>query len=512
MKTTRWDAVVIGAGANGLVAASALANTGRRVLVVESEAMAGGTWSPVEIAPGFTAPLELEADWIPPGVAALVGLGPADFASPPATSVLLDDGSILPLPPDSQAGALAIRRHSPRDAARWPAFTEMLRELSGFLEVLYQVPAPDIDGRAVGELPGMLSLGRSFRALGRANIRELLRVLPISVQDLADDWLTFEPLKAAVAAAGVRDIRQGPRSGGTSFVLLHYLTGALAGSLRGRRPLRAGPGAFIAAAETAARLKGVTLRMGMRVVAVEIEDERVTGIRLGNGDTIPATTVISTADPSSTLLGMVDPVWLDPELVHAVRNIKYRGSTAYVCFALDGPVEATAGVLSLSSTTNAIERPFDAAKYGEASPMPHIEVSVPDGGRVLVARVRYIPHTLREGAWDAGRCNALGDLVTAAVGKAIPGFSTAARSRVVLTPDELEARFGVTDGAFTHGEITLDQILFMRPVAGWGRHTTPITGLYLGGAGTHPGPGIAGGPGLLAARQVMADGKKGRRR
>lgn len=506
------DTIVIGAGANGLVAATALARSGQRVLVLEAEALIGGTWSPVELTRGLSVPLEMEADWVPPAVASLLGLGAGDFGETAPASVVLDDGSFLPLLANAAAASAAIQKHSPRDAARWPAFTAMLRDLSGFLETMYQQPAPDLDARSVNELTSMLTLGRSFRALGRTNMSELLRVLPISVQDLADDWLTFEPLKAVVAAAGVRDIRQGPRSGGTSFVLLHYLAGATSGAIRGRPPLRAGPGAFIAAAERAARAAGVTIRTSSRVARIDVNDDAVRGITMTSGESFPTANVLSTADPSSTLLGMIDPVWLDPEFIHAVRNIKHRGSTAYVCYALDQPAPIPDGVVSLSSTVDAIERPYDASKYREASPMPHVELR--RGGTAespyLLARVQYIPFDRRDGTWDAARKTALADLVTSAVGRVIPRFADTVRECRVLTPPDLAKRFGVREGALTHGEITLDQILFMRPVAGWGRHAMPITGLYLGGAGTHPGPGIAGGPGLLVSRRILADAKKRR--
>jgi phytoene dehydrogenase-like protein len=504
------DVVVIGAGANGLVAATALARAGRHVIVVEAEEAVGGTWRPVEIASGVMASLETEADWVPPAVAAMVGISASDFNPAPPTSVLVDPGKLLTLPAEVGAAVTALKQHAPKDAARWPAFMAMVRQLAAFLETMYQLPAPEIGASSVADLSGLLTLGRSYRALGRTNMSELLRVLPMPVEDLAEDWMTFMPVRAAIAAAGVRDISQGPRSGGTSFVLLHYLAGAPEGSLRGRPQLRGGPGAFIAMAERAARAAGVAIRTGARVARIEVKDDRVVGAMLTTGEMVAAPLVLSTADPSATLLGLVDPVWLDPELLHAVRNIKYRGSTAYVCYALERMPELPSGVISLSSSTDAIERPYDASKYGEASPMPHVVMTAHPENGTLVAKARYIPFALRDGAWDESRKAALADLVTSAVGTAVPRFKELVRECRVFTPPDLAARFGIREGAMTHGEITLDQILFMRPVAGLGRHAMPIAGLYLGGAGTHPGPGIAGGPGLLAARQLLKDSRKGK--
>jgi phytoene dehydrogenase-like protein len=380
---------------------------------------------------------------------------------------------------------------------------------------------------ALGELLPLVGLGRKLRALGRHDMVELLRVMPMPVQDLLDDTFEGAPLKAAIAAGGVRDLRQGPRSGGTAFVLLHHLVGAAAGSVRARPWWREGPDAFAAAAEGAARRAGATIMPNAEVARIVVRDDAVAGVALANGDEIAAPVVLSTADPARTLLRLVDPAWLDPEFLHAVRNIKLRGSTAVVHYALDrlpavpgltDAAAALAGPVTLTSTMEALERAYDAAKYGTVSETPHVEFTVPSlrwpslapaGKHVAVATARFTPYRLRDDtAWDADRSHALGAAVTAAVSRAIPGFADAVLHRQVLTPPDLEARYGFTEGALTHGELTLDQILFMRPVPGWGRHAMPIAGLYLGGAGTHPGPGVVGGPGWLAARRVLADGKR----
>jgi len=522
-----FDAIVIGGGSNGLAAATTLGKAGRRVLILDSADRVGGVSRAIEFAPGFRAtPLGLDTGWLPPAVARAMGMGIGDLIdTEPAVGITIatGNGEPLPLSCDARAAAERIRARSPRDADRWPGFVARLRSLAGFLEALYQLPPPDLDASlSIGEVGPLLGLGRKFRSLGRDDMTELLRVLPMSVQDFVDEWFEDETLKAALAAGGVRDIRQGPRSGGTSFVLLHHLVGAPAGSVRARGWWHDGPDAFTVTAEALARKAGVVIRTGAEVDRISVRDDAVSGVVLANGDEISAPIVISTADPVRTLLEMVDPVWLDPEFMHSVKQIKLRGCTAFVMYALDSMPEvaglpdskaALASMVTLTPTTEALEQSYDSAKYGRVSEHPHVEFTVPslrwprlapDGQHVLVARVQYAPYGLADGAtWTDARSSLLADCVTAGLGRVVPKFAEHVIDREVLTPVDLEQRFGLTEGALTGGEITLDQILFMRPVAGWGRYAMPIDGLYLGGTGAHPGPGILGGPGWLAAKRAL---------
>ncbi|NOT07608.1 MAG: NAD(P)/FAD-dependent oxidoreductase, partial [Gemmatimonadales bacterium] len=456
------------------------------------------------------------AGWVPPPIVRELGLTGLELVTPdPTVSVPLGGGEWLSLSPDAGRAAETIRRHSPRDAAAWGPFTATVAKLAGFLEALYVLPPPDIDARTLGELLPLLGVARKLRGLGKRDMVALLRTIPMSVQELLDDTFEHEALKAAVGAGGVLDIRQGPRSGGTAFVLLHHQVGGQAGALRGRGYWKGGPGALVEAATTAARRYGAEIRTGAEVVRISIKDDRVAGVVLTTGEEIAVKAVLSTADPARTLLGMVDPVWLDPEFVLAVRNIKFRGSSSKVLFALESvPPEAHAGALTLAGSLEQIERAADAAKYGRASERPFVELQFPSlrwphlapaGRHVAVAHVQFTPFALRDGEWTPAVAEELAARVGRVIEESLPGFAGRVLHRAVLSPVEIAARYFLTEGAVTHGEMTLDQILFMRPVASASKYAAPIEGLYLGGAGSHPGSGIAGAPGWLAAKALLRE-------
>ena len=489
------DAIVVGAGVNGLVAASYLAKAGHRVLVLERRSAEDG---------GPRTDEAVDVGWVPPRIIrdlalALHGL---EVRRPdPWIATPLPDGGRLELRQDVEQSAAAIRRLSPADAAKWPEFCERMGRLARILEALYVAPPPDLMSRDLGELLRLAGHGWRVRRLGTQGIVDLLRVLPMSVAELLDEWFESDALKAVLGAAGVTHLCEGPRSGGTAFLLVHHHVGSAAGVFRP-------PVSNIGRVLDAHLTDGVVVRRGAEVVRVTAWEGRATGVVLASGEEIAASLVVSSADPKRTLLGLVDPAWLDPELVRAVRHIKCRGVSARVTLTLDREPGFT--TLAVAPSLEYLERAYDDAKYGRVSGRPYLEARAgdraSDGRHRVAVHVQYAPYRLAEGTWDVARRRALGDLVVESLSEHVPGLREATVSGEVLSPRDLEEAYGWSEGHAYQGELTLDQILFMRPVAGWARYRTPIRGLYLCGAGTHPGGGIAGAAGANAASVILRDG------
>jgi phytoene dehydrogenase-like protein len=511
-----YDVIVIGGGLAGLTSAALLAKSGRRVLILERRDALGGVHSTDEIAPGMRGDaVEHDIGWVPSSVMAVLRLDERALSlvrPDPSAVALLPGGDTLTLWSDPARTASELQRHSEKDARAWRAFGERVSQLAGFLQAIYDGPAPEPLASGATELLSMLGLGRKARSLGRDGIIDLLRTLPMSVADVLDETFESAPLKGLVATSGVTRLVQGPKSGGTAFLLVHHHVGSPAGAIRSRLIARGGLGALANALAEPARASGAEIRMHAEVSRIGVTEDGVTGVVLENGDEIAASTVLSTLDPRRTMHELIDPIYVDPELSQAIAAVKYRGACAKVNLVLDGlpalSEELLRGALVVAPDMSYLERAYDAAKYGNVSERPYLEIRIPTvhdaslapaGRHVMSVLVQWVPYRLRAGAWDATRRDAVGDLVVRTLGDVLPAFTTRVVARQVLTPVDIEQRYGPTEGSLTHGELTLDQILFMRPVPGLSRHATPIAGLYLGGPGTHPGMSIAS-----AARAVKA--------
>jgi len=477
--------VVIGAGANELVAAHTLARAGRKVLVFEAQT------------------LHDDEGWVPQQIVSDLGLDRAGLTvvhRDPWLTIPLADGGRLALSTDVAQSAEAIRRVSPRDADRWPAFCARMAQLARLLEKLYLAPPPDLMRRGVGELARHARLGLRLRGLGREGITDLFRILPISAADWLDDWFQSDALKGALGAAGIRHLRHGPRAGGTAFALLHRHVGAPPGVFRSTSSN---------VMQVLASLPGIEIRRGAKIAAIDVRAGHVAGITLASGEHVAASVVVSGLDPRRTLFELVDPNWLDPDFTRAVGNIRSRGVTAQVDVTLDRAPDFVR--LVIAPSLDHLERASDDAKYGRISRRPYLEARAvnagADGRHRLKVHVQYAPYTLADGEWDASRRSVLGDQVVHALAEHLPGGDAAITERSVLTPGDLEASAGWPEGQSDHAELALDQLLWMRPIPALARYRTPVAGLYLCGPAMHPGGGIVGAAGANAAREILRNAR-----
>jgi phytoene dehydrogenase-like protein len=529
-----YDAIVLRGDLNGLTAAAYLAKGGARVLVLDERGATGGEAVTVEFFPGFRVDACLhDVGWIPPGLMRDLELGRHGI------EILRPDPAVLaPLPGrgrllfwrDSMKTAAALREHCPADAARWSEFIGQMQRLSGFLCSLYDgaPPRPTVTG--LRDLLALVRVGWRARRLGRSDMVELLRVLPMAVADLLDDWFTSDALKGVLGAAGVSGIFQGPRSGGSAFVLLHHLVGAEPGAFGPRGLVRGGVGRLAGALADAARRFGAEWRGGARAERLVLREGSVRGVVLEGGEEIAARCVASAMDVRRTFEDLLDPAELDPELLAAVRHVRFRGAWAKVHLALGelprfsgGAASDEAdlrGLIVVAPSLDYLERAYDDAKHGALSRRPWLQATIPslhDGGssppgrHVMSVQVQYAPYNLKESSWDDAARARLGDAVVAVLGEWAPNLPGAVLHRQVLAPVDLEARFGLLEGDLHHGELALDQVLFMRPVPACAGYRTPVRGLYLCGSGTHPGGGIVGAAGRNASRVILADLEGGRR-
>ena len=514
----RYDAVVVGAGHNGLVAGAYLARNGSRVLIVERRDRVGGILSFAQtvgrLRPSVIRDLRLASHGL-----RLIRPEVRVFAPQP-------DGAAVTLWADPRRTAEDLRPLSAHDAAAFPTFDGRVRTIASFLAYLDSAAPPEIQNPSLGDAFAGLRLARAFRRLGPRARREALRVLPMPVADLVGEAFERDDVRAAVAARAVTFTAMGPWTAGTSAVLLSDSAGNDGGASGQTVFARGGPAALAEALAGAARSFGADIRTGAEVSAVRSNDGRATGVILSSGEEIGARVVVSALDPKRTLLQLVDPEDLGPTLVWRASNIRTPGCTAAVTFALSGVPrfagaggeERIRGRIVIAPGIDYLERGADAAKYGRTSAEPYLQATIPslvdptlapEGQHVMSVIVQWAPYRLRQGDWDVER-EGLGDLVVKTLESYAPGLSNLITSRQVQTPLDLERDFGLTEGHVLHAEPGLDQFFAWRPLLGFARYRMPLAGLYLCGSGAHPGGGITGAPGANAAREIAADLKRGR--
>jgi phytoene dehydrogenase-like protein len=439
-------ALVLGGGVDALVAAHLLARRGRRVTVL-SEGLAGPSY---------------DEGWVPPSLLRELGLDITVMQPDPWASVQLAEGGTLDLWRDMARTVEAVRRLSPGDADRWPEFCRRMAALARMFEEMYVAPPVN-----------PLDIGLAFRVrrLGREGMEDLMRVLPMPVAELLDDWFECDALKGALGAMGILHLQQGPRSAGTAFRLLHHHAGCAPGVFR---PPRSNIGAVLRATA------GVEARAAA-VARISVRGGRVAGVVLASGEELEAPLVVSALDPRRTLLELADPGWLDPELARAVSHIRRRGVAARVFFK----AAQTKGTV-VAPSLDYLERAYDDVKHGRISREPYLESRVGPNG--VEVHFQYTPY--------AG-----GPEIPQITRRLLPGLGEA--EAAVLGPRELEAREGWPEGQAYHAELTLDQALWMRPLPELAHYRTPIEGLWLCGPGMHPGGGVPGATGYNCARQIL---------
>jgi phytoene dehydrogenase-like protein len=511
---------IVGGGHNALVTAFYLARAGHKPIVLERRHLPGGAAVTEEFGPGFRGPTLAHATG-PMRASVLREMGlRIEFVRPETRLVAIAaDGRALALSADEARSVDAIRSFSTADAEEYATFSTTLRRLAEFLSTILESTPPSLDTPATGELWDLLKLGRRFRGLGKTDGFKLLRWMPMAVADLVGEHFTTDVLQAAIAARGIVGTAQGPWSAGTSAVmLLNAATDPVPGG--STILVKGGIGALTGAMAEAATRAGAQIRTGASVKRILTRDGVAAGVILDDGTEIAARAVVSGADPKRTMLDLVDPVELDPSFLTKMRNYRSKGTAAKINLGLASlPVFPSVanpadlrGRLQIGPSVDYLEQAFDASKYGETSRAPYLDITIPTlhdsslappGNHVMSIYMQFAPYKLAGGrSWNDAR-EELYSIVMSTLETYAPRISQLVTHRQVLTPLDLEQTYSLTGGHPLHGEPALDQLFTMRPVLGWAQYRTPIRGLFLCGAGTHPGGGVTGAPGQNAAREIL---------
>lgn len=522
----KYDAIIIGGGHNGLICAAYLAKAGRSVLVLEKRHVLGGAAVSEELYPGFTFSVaSYVVSLFRPHIIRELELAKHGY------EIIPMDCSFLPLPngdslarwADGNRSRREISRFSKKDAETYPEFSRVMTHMGKLAKEVIDHPAPDITSLNPKELANLLRLGKAFKNLGPDLFHLNTKLVTMSALDFLDLWFESDTLKAPMSVSGIIGTFQGVRSPGTAYVLLHHYMGQLDGAFRSWGFSKGGTGGVSMACARAAESFGAEIRTETGVQEVLIRDGVAKGVVLENGDELLANTVVSNLDPNRTYLKMVGEQHLEDDVLKDIKRFKLRGSSGKVNLALDrvpefscrpGDGDHIRGDIAIAPGVQYLEKAFDEAKYGEFSKRPYINAVIPTltdpslappGKHILSCFVQYAPYHIKEGAenWPKYR-DAFGDTVVDTMAEYIPGLKDMILYRQVLTPWDLEQKMGLTEGNIFHGELSLEQLMFQRPVTRYAKYQTSIPKLWMCGSGTHPGGGIMGAGGELCAKSMLS--------
>jgi phytoene dehydrogenase-like protein len=527
-----YDAIIIGAGHNGLVTAAVLAKSGRKVLVLERRSLVGGAAVTEEIFSGFKVSSVADGcGYLSPAVRRDLKLD-SHVETIDSDVVAFSpqlDGSHLTIYRDTARTVSEIARFSNADAEAYPKFIELMQALAGVVGALAQMTPMDLPEVSFGDLRGAVRLLGPGRVLGRKRISELLRILPMPAADILNEYFESDVVKGAIGANSSLGVSFGPQESGTALTMLQSWAFSGNGLFRSAGVIKGGMGALSDAIASAAKGFGAEIRTDAPVASILVEDGRAVGVELQSGEVLRAATIVSNADPRTTFNQLLDPRTLGTKLLQHVANIKYRGSGLRIHLALSGLPQFTClsagvgdgtaqlgGPIQIAPSLDYIERAYDCSKFGRFSDAPYLDALIPSvldpsaaptGQHLMSITAKYGPYELRDGSWETQK-EAFADVVVSTLAQYAPDIRDLILQRHVLAMPDLESTYGLPEGNPNHGEMILNQFFHMRPIPGHARYRAPVDCLYLCGAGCHPGGGVTGVPGHNAAREILKAAKR----